>query len=115
ELVGFPELKYGLQRSAFSHWIVGQALKADCVIAASEYARRLIPQAGYDVPEERVRVIPLGVDAGLFRPLTPHPPLPRKRGEGEQVALTPNQSAITPNPSASGRGKVRLIHVASLV
>src|SRR5690606_39565400 len=81
ELVGFPELKYGLQRSAFSHWIVGQALKADCVIAASEYARRLIPQAGYDVPEERVRVIPLGVDAGLFRTLTPPPPPPPPPGE----------------------------------
>jgi glycosyltransferase involved in cell wall biosynthesis len=99
ELVGFPELNYGLQRSAFSRWIVGRALKADCVVAASEYARRLIPQAGYDVPEKRVRVIALGVDAGMFAPLTPQPPLPRNTGV----------------PASWGDGEIRLIHVASLV
>ena len=99
ELVGFPELNYGLQRSVFSHWVVGQALKANCVIAASEYALRLIQQAGYDVPAERVRVVPLGVDVGMFSPLTPQPLLPRKAGV----------------PTSRGEGEVRLIHVASLV
>lgn len=88
ELVALPELGYGLQRSAFSRWIVGQALQADAVIAASPYAQRLIAQAGYLVPPERLRMIPLGVDARLFHPGAPPPPDPTRQ---------------------------RLIHVASLV
>ncbi len=69
ELVGFNELDYGLQRSAFSRWTVGQALYgADRVIAACSYAKGLIAQAGYHISEEAVRIIPLGVDADVFVP-----------------------------------------------
>jgi glycosyltransferase involved in cell wall biosynthesis len=69
ELVGFGDIGYGLQRSAFSRWIVGQALHgADGVIAACNYTQRLISQNGYDVPEGRVRTITLGVDTDLFHP-----------------------------------------------
>lgn len=69
ELVGFDELGYGLQRSAFSRWIVGQALNgADCVIAACTYARDLITQAGYNIPADKIRTITLGIDADIFTP-----------------------------------------------
>lgn len=69
ELVGLPEYRYGLQRSAFGRWTVGQALHgADKVIAACAYARGLIARAGYAVPAEKVRTIPLGVDADHFSP-----------------------------------------------
>jgi glycosyltransferase involved in cell wall biosynthesis len=95
ELVVFPELGYGLQRSAFSRWIVGQALQADAAIASSHYIRRLITQAGYHVPGDRLHMIPLGVDANLFRP-----PDTADVGAG----LRPAPAEIP-----------RLIHVASLV
>ncbi|MBZ0277119.1 MAG: glycosyltransferase, partial [Anaerolineae bacterium] len=68
ELAGFADIKYGLQRGAFSQWIVGQALRADAVIPACSYTRRLIAQAGYHVPENRIRQITLGVDTALFTP-----------------------------------------------
>lgn len=102
ELVAFPALDYGLQRSAFSRWIVGQALRADAVIASSPYARRLIARAGYHVHEDRLHTIPLGVDTDLFRP-----PDTADVGAG----LRPARSAI----SSSGEETPRLIHVASLV
>lgn len=95
ELVSFPELNYGLQRSAFSRWIVGQALHADAVIAASPYAQRLIARAGYHVPGERLHMIPLGVDTHLFRPSDTE-----SVGAGLRLAH---------------EGQHRLIHVASLV
>ncbi len=76
ELVGFDDLGYGLQRSAFSRWIVGQALKgADRVIAACTYARNLISQAGYQIPADKIRTITLGVDAEIFTlPKSNQPP-----------------------------------------
>jgi glycosyltransferase involved in cell wall biosynthesis len=88
ELVGFPNLDYGLQRSAFSRWIVGQALGgANYIAAACNYARGLIAQAGYKIPSEKIRTITLGVDATTFT-------LPK-----------PNHQPT----------KTKLIHVASLV
>jgi glycosyltransferase involved in cell wall biosynthesis len=67
ELVGFDDLGYGLQRSAFSRWIVGQALNgADCVIAACTYVRNLIPKAGYNIPADKIQAITLGVDTNIF-------------------------------------------------
>lgn len=88
ELVGFPDLNYGLQRSAFSRWIVGQAIGgADCVIAACNYARGLIAQAGYAITPEKIRTITLGVDARTF---------------------------TVPNPNQQPT-ETKLIHVASLV
>lgn len=68
ELVGLRDIGYGLQLSAFSRWVVGQALAADRVIVPSDYVRRLIVQAGYDVPEQRLRNGVLGVDTALFAP-----------------------------------------------
>jgi glycosyltransferase involved in cell wall biosynthesis len=65
ELVGFHDLGYGLQRSAFSRWIVRQAISgADCVIIACEHVRRLLP----NVPPEKINKIVLGVNADLFSP-----------------------------------------------
>lgn len=93
ELVGFDDIHYGLQRSAFSCWIVGQALGgADSVIAACSYAKGLIGTAGYGVTEAKIRTITLGVDTNIFGRTPPSSPLPVYR-EGEK----------------------RLIHVASLV
>jgi glycosyltransferase involved in cell wall biosynthesis len=69
ELVGFADVGYGLQRSAFSRWIVGQALHgADRVIPACTYARNLIAQAGYNISADKIQTITLGVDANLFKP-----------------------------------------------
>ncbi|MCA0453506.1 MAG: glycosyltransferase [Chloroflexi bacterium] len=69
ELVGFDDINYGLQRSPFSRWIVGQALHgADRVAAACTYAARLIPQAGYQLSPDKTRIITLGMDTTVFRP-----------------------------------------------
>jgi glycosyltransferase involved in cell wall biosynthesis len=69
ELVGFDDIGYGLQRSVFSRWIVGQALSgADRLVVACSYIRRLTKMAGYHVPDDRVKTIVLGVDTDIFRP-----------------------------------------------
>ncbi|MCI0352500.1 MAG: glycosyltransferase family 4 protein, partial [Acidobacteriales bacterium] len=58
-----------LQRSAFSRWIVGQAVTgADAVVIGCSYMRRLLTQAGYPVQESRIHTIPLGVDTQSFVP-----------------------------------------------
>ncbi|MEO8610708.1 MAG: glycosyltransferase [Chloroflexota bacterium] len=89
ELARLDDIGYGLQRGAFSRWIVGQALQgADCVIAACSYARNLIPAAGYNISDDKIRTITLGVDTQVFHP-----------------ALLP----------ISVHGERGLIHVASLV
>lgn len=76
ELVSAPQANYGLQRSAFGRWTVGQALHgADRVVAASRYSQRLIAEAGYHVPPEKTHVIPLGVDTTVFQPAA-HPGRP---------------------------------------
>ena len=86
ELVEFEEIDYGLQRSAFSRWTVGQALtKADAVVVACSYAKNLIAGAGYKIPDSKIHTITLGVDTNVFSP-------------GEELPI--------PN---------RLIHVGSLV
>ncbi len=72
ELVGFADIDYGLQRSRFSRWIVGQALRgADAVIVQAGHTRRLLAQSAYAVPDARVHTIPLGVDPERFTPGTP--------------------------------------------
>jgi glycosyltransferase involved in cell wall biosynthesis len=69
ELARLDDIGYGLQRSAFSRWIVGQALtRADAVIVACHYVEGLLAQAGYRVSASKIHRIPLGVDAALFRP-----------------------------------------------
>lgn len=79
ELVGFTDINYGLQRSAFSRWIVGQALTgADRVIVACSYAQQLIEQAGYAVAPANIRRIALGVDTTLFRPALRNSAVPQK-------------------------------------
>jgi glycosyltransferase involved in cell wall biosynthesis len=69
ELARLEDIGYGLQRSAFSRWMVGQALHgADRVIVYSGYAQRLVKTAGYRVPAGRLRMVPLGVDPAVFCP-----------------------------------------------
>ncbi|MBI5671399.1 MAG: glycosyltransferase family 4 protein [Chloroflexi bacterium] len=68
ELVGLRDIGYGLQLSAFSRWVVGQALTADRVIVPSEYIQRLIVQAGYVVPEQCLCTGVFGIDTQLFAP-----------------------------------------------
>ncbi len=87
ELIGLDDIAYGLQRSRFSRWVVGQALRADCVTAACAYVRQLIVRCGYEVPDKRLRTVVLGVDPAVFHP-----------------ADNPDQPT-----------EHRLIHVASLV
>jgi len=64
ELVGLREIGYGLQRGAFSRWIVRQALKADRLIPISPYQRRFLR----GMTDERLRVVPFGVDITRFVP-----------------------------------------------
>jgi glycosyltransferase involved in cell wall biosynthesis len=59
---------YGLQHSAFSRWLVGQAMQADKVIVACAYVEKLI-QARYFAKIER---LVLGVDAERFQPKLHH-------------------------------------------
>lgn len=69
ELVRFDDIGYGLQRSAFSRWIVGQALLgAQRVVVACSHMRRLVTHAGYGASDGRIRTIALGVDTGVFCP-----------------------------------------------
>jgi len=68
ELVAFPAAGYGLQRSPFSRWIVGQALRADAVLSTCAYTDGLIARAGYRVPDERLHRVCLGVDTDHFTP-----------------------------------------------
>lgn len=75
ELARLDDINYGLQRGAFSRWIVGQSLKADRVIAACSYIRDLIQTAGYHIPEDRIHMIVLGVDTEVFHPTTENDPL----------------------------------------
>lgn len=75
ELVSLPQIRYGLQRSRFSRWIVGQALQADRVIVPGSYILGLIASAGYRVPISKIVTSTLGVDAERFTPsLTPADP-----------------------------------------
>ncbi len=73
ELVGFADIDYGLQRSRFSRWIVGQALNADAVVVACTYTKNRIRTAGYQIPEAKIHTITLGVDADVFRPSEQRP------------------------------------------
>ena len=67
ELVGLRDIGYGLQRSAFSRWIVRQALaQVTRVIVPSVYVRRLA--ASHSVPDEKIVSITLGVDLERFIP-----------------------------------------------
>jgi glycosyltransferase involved in cell wall biosynthesis len=68
ELARLDDIAYGLQRSTFSRWIVGQALGADRVIAPCSYAKNLIQAAGYNISAEKTRIITLGVDTEIFHP-----------------------------------------------
>ncbi len=69
ELVRLDDIGYGLQRGAFSRWIVGQALKgADAVVLACRYQRRLLDKAGARINPARIHLIPYGVDTTLFAP-----------------------------------------------
>src|SRR5690606_30167599 len=54
ELVGLRDIDYGLQRSRFSRWVVGQALHgANRVIVPSGYVQTLLNASGYHVPAEK--------------------------------------------------------------
>ncbi len=87
ELVSLDTIGYGLQRSRFSRWVVGRALKgASRVTVPSGYVRRLLDISGYRIPAARVVHLPLGVDEKRFTPA----------------------GGTLPNPR-------RLIHVASLI
>lgn len=69
ELARLDDLGYGLQRGAFSRWIVGKALAhADAVVTAGHYAKAMIDAAGYAVSPRKLRVLPLGVDTACFHP-----------------------------------------------
>ncbi len=92
ELARLPQVDYGLQRSAFSRWVVRQALEgADRVLPACAYTERLILAAGYRVDAKRVRRVALGVE------------LPKEF------------TAEAQRGTEKGLHQRRLLHVASLV
>ena len=69
ELVGLDDLDYGLQRSAFSRWIVRRALRgADRIIVACSHAQHLITLAGYEDLRPKFHTITLGIDEAVFKP-----------------------------------------------
>jgi glycosyltransferase involved in cell wall biosynthesis len=94
ELVGFEDIRYGLQRSAFSRWIVRQAVEgADSVIVACTHVKRLFANCGYCVPNEKIRTTALGVDTDIFRP----------------------RSMLSSQMGQENKQRHHLIHAASLV
>jgi glycosyltransferase involved in cell wall biosynthesis len=69
ELARLDDIGYGLQRGAFSRWIVKGALEgADRVVVACTYIQKLIAAAGLKVDADKIRTIALGVDTEVFRP-----------------------------------------------
>lgn len=123
ELVGLKDIGYGVQLSAFSRWIVGQALRADRVVVTSAYTRRLIEQAGYHVPENRLHNGALGVDTALFSPdNTPRDPrrllhvaslLPVKDQSALLRALARLDESVTLDIIGSGPERGRLEALAA--
>lgn len=90
ELVGFPDIGYGGQLSHINQWLIRFALHgAVCITAGSTYLREL---ARPHVNLERLQLMPLGVDTGLFHPAC---------GENTPARLV--------------EGDIKLLHVASLV
>ncbi|MDX2138120.1 MAG: glycosyltransferase family 4 protein [Chloroflexota bacterium] len=63
ELVWLPDIRYGLQQSRFSRWIVTQALHADAVIASCSYVER---QLATHVSSTRMHRIAFGIDSQQF-------------------------------------------------
>jgi glycosyltransferase involved in cell wall biosynthesis len=76
-----------LRRTAGGLLLVRFLHRLDAVIAPSPTCRRELMAAGF--PQERIRVIPNGVDTGLFRP-DATAPAPRSVGhsEGPEVVFT---------------------------
>ena len=75
ELVGFPDIGYGLQSLTGRRWLIRWALEqAACVTAGSRY---LLTLARTHLPEShrgKLTLAPLGVDTGRFTPSHKHPP-----------------------------------------
>jgi glycosyltransferase involved in cell wall biosynthesis len=69
EFAALTSLDYGLQRSAFSRWIVRQALNADALLAASPFLARQMAA----LTPRPVTVLPLGVDTAQFSPAAAPP------------------------------------------
>ncbi|MGD8753814.1 MAG: glycosyltransferase family 4 protein [Anaerolineales bacterium] len=87
ELVSMPEIGYGGQLSRVNRWLVRTALRrTDVVTAGSTYLSRL---AHPHVAPERLELLSLGVDAGMFYP-----------------------GVADPDPLAEG--EIKLLHVGSL-
>lgn len=72
ELVGFPEIHYGLQLGRFAAWLVHHALKSATRIIAPCYYTATLARFYFErhkIPRpERIQVVPLGVDTHLFTP-----------------------------------------------
>jgi glycosyltransferase involved in cell wall biosynthesis len=90
ELVGLPDIGYGVQLSPVGRWLVRIALGAAAkVTVGSTYLQRL---AQPRVAADRLLVMPLGVDTRLFYP-----------------------TSKPVNPAPLAEGKLKLLNVASLV
>ena len=91
ELVGLDDIGYGLQRGAFSRWIVREALTgANRVVVACSYARCLLPP---DILADKVRTITLGVDADIFRP-SYTPPNPNRLVHAASLVQVKDQATL---------------------
>jgi glycosyltransferase involved in cell wall biosynthesis len=66
ELAHLPAIGYGLQRGAFSRWVVRQALHADAVIAISAWLAERARVHG--MPAARLHTLPLPMDTDRFLP-----------------------------------------------
>ncbi|MCB0202317.1 MAG: glycosyltransferase [Caldilineae bacterium] len=66
ELIGFPDIGYGGLLSRSNRWLTGQALRrASAVTVGSHFLRQI---AAAHVSNDRLHVLPLGVDTQLFKP-----------------------------------------------
>ncbi|NDJ85521.1 MAG: glycosyltransferase family 4 protein [Chloroflexi bacterium] len=95
ELVGYPDIGYGMQRSAIGRQVVRYALtRATIVVVSSAYMRQLASQHLSPSQLAHLREIPLGVDTEHFIP--PQPGLSTRHREYVHVgALTPVKDQTT--------------------
>lgn len=104
ELVGFPDIGYGGQLSRFNRLLTRRALRDASVVTVGSACLRQI--AAPLVPENRLRILPLGVDTDLFTPAD------------TSIETNPGNSRFTFHGNATdasiATANFHILHVASL-
>lgn len=78
ELVGLPDIQYGLQISRYGRWIVRQAIESNTVVVSpyNYHLTQHLTDTGYK--PSRIEYIPLGIDTNIFQPSHYQQKLPKR-------------------------------------